>query len=113
MITAVITNHNYGRYLRKCIESALEYCDEVIVCDDGSTDGSLSLIAEYPQVIVEINKQASGCPVWGSNRGIELATKDRIIFLDADGKTKYHVVDGELYVNDDWEEYRHEQSEPY
>ena len=83
-ITAVITNHDYGRYLRKCLDSAAEFCDEVLVYDDGSTDDSLSIIAEYPSVNVVSREGASGDPVWGSNHGIQDATSTHLIFLDSD-----------------------------
>lgn len=82
-ITAVVTNHNYARYLPECLESALRFCDEVLVYDDGSTDDSLEVLSRYP-VKVTHREDATGSPVWGSNLGIEQATCDRLIFLDAD-----------------------------
>ena len=42
-VSIIITNYNYGRFLRSAIESALSQTDaplEVIVVDDGSTDGT-------------------------------------------------------------------------
>ena len=83
-LTAVITNHNYGRFLRRCIESAIPYCDEILVYDDGSTDDSLAVLAEYPNVKVTHRDDATGDPIWGSNLGIEDATSTHLIFLDAD-----------------------------
>lgn len=84
-ITAVITNHNYGRYLVQCIDSALTYCDEVLVYDDGSTDDSLDVLKQYGASIgVTHRHTASGDPIWGSNCGITDATSDYVIFLDAD-----------------------------
>jgi glycosyltransferase involved in cell wall biosynthesis len=45
-VTIVIANYNYGEYVVKAIESALNqtYPCRVVVVDDGSTDGSLSKI---------------------------------------------------------------------
>ena len=43
LVSIVITNYNYGRYLRAAIDSALAQTYphvEVIVVDDGSTDDS-------------------------------------------------------------------------
>lgn len=82
-ITAIVTNHDYARYLPECLESALRFCDEVLVYDDGSTDDSLEVISRYPVTCVH-QDEASGAPVWGSNLGIEQATCDHLIFLDAD-----------------------------
>ena len=82
-LTAIVTNHDYAHFLPQCIESALTYCDEVLVYDDGSTDDSLSVLARYP-VTVTHRETASGTPVWGSNKGIKDATSTHLIFLDAD-----------------------------
>lgn len=82
-LTAVVTNHNYARFLRKCIDTATRWCDEVLVYDDGSTDESMSVLSEYG-VTVTRREEPSGGPVWGSNLGIEEATCSHLIFLDAD-----------------------------
>ena len=50
MISIVINNFNYGRYVGAAIESALGQTHtetEVLVVDDGSTDESRSVIARY------------------------------------------------------------------
>lgn len=84
-LTAVVTNHDYARYLPRCVESALEYCDEVLVYDDGSTDESMEVLASYgDRIRVTRRDEATGDPVWGSNLGISRATGSHLIFLDAD-----------------------------
>ena len=50
LITVYITNHNYEKYLNKSINSVLKqtYTNyELIIIDDGSTDGSKKLIKKY------------------------------------------------------------------
>jgi glycosyltransferase involved in cell wall biosynthesis len=50
LVSIIINNYNYDRYLRQCIDSALNQTYkniEVIVVDDGSTDDSRALIASY------------------------------------------------------------------
>jgi glycosyltransferase involved in cell wall biosynthesis len=84
-LTAVVTSHNYARFLPQCIDSALKFCDEVLVYDDGSTDESLEVLARYGSRITVVHRdEASGSPVWGSNLGIEQAQSTHLIFLDAD-----------------------------
>lgn len=83
-ITAIITNHDYAKYLPECLDSASRYCDEILVYDDGSTDESLQVLEAYPSVKVTHRKTASGTPVWGSNKGIKDASCTHTIFLDAD-----------------------------
>ncbi|MFC2061362.1 N-acetylneuraminate synthase family protein, partial [Elusimicrobiota bacterium] len=50
IVTVFITNHNYGRYLKKSIDSVLnqklkEF--ELLIIDDGSTDNSKEVIERY------------------------------------------------------------------
>lgn len=84
-LTAIVTAHNYGRYLPDCLDSCREYgVDEVLVYDDGSTDETPQVLARYPEVHVTRRETASGGPVWGSNLGIRDASCTHLIFLDAD-----------------------------
>ena len=49
-ITVYITNYNYGKYIKKAIESVLiqtETDNEIIIIDDGSNDDSKSIIETY------------------------------------------------------------------
>ena len=90
----VINNHNYERFLVESIESALgqSYRDtEVVVVDDGSSDGSPAIIKSYGRRIRPVLKQNGG---QGSalNAGFAAASGDVIIFLDADDALHPHAV---------------------
>ncbi|HEY9153581.1 MAG TPA: glycosyltransferase [Opitutaceae bacterium] len=55
--SVLINNYNNERYLRACVDSALNQtqpADEVVVYDDGSTDGSLDILRSYGNRIVLI-----------------------------------------------------------
>ncbi|MCW5983237.1 MAG: glycosyltransferase family 2 protein [Bryobacteraceae bacterium] len=56
---------------------------EVIVIDDGSTDGTARLLAASEGRIRRL-RQANAGPSAARNRGLELAAGDAIAFLDAD-----------------------------
>tara|TARA_B100000902_G_C27069419_1_gene793240 strand:- start:372 stop:584 length:213 start_codon:yes stop_codon:yes gene_type:complete len=50
LVTVYITNHNYGKFISKSIESVLKQTYQkfqLIIIDDGSTDNSFKLIQQY------------------------------------------------------------------
>jgi glycosyltransferase involved in cell wall biosynthesis len=85
VISIVINNFNYGRYVGVAIESALEQTHtetEVLVVDDGSSDESRSVIARYDGIRT-ILKSNGGQPS-AFNAGFAASTGEIVIFLDAD-----------------------------
>lgn len=85
-ISVVIPSFGQAQYLEQCIQSVLSQtrpADEVIVVDDGSTDGSLEIARKYEprvKVIAQVNKGLASA----RNTGIMNTTGDYIFFLDAD-----------------------------
>lgn len=85
-ISVVITNYNYGRYLRDAIESALNQsypAVEVVVVDDGSVDNSRDVIGEYEGRVVAVLKENGG-QASSFTAGFDSSHGDAVIFLDAD-----------------------------
>lgn len=85
-MSVVITNHNYERFVAEAIDSALGQRDadaELVVVDDGSTDGSRTVIESYRSDVTVVEKSNGG---QGSavNAGFGACTGDAVIFLDAD-----------------------------
>lgn len=86
VISIIINNYNYGRYLAAAIDSALHQNDctaEVIVVDDGSTDHSREVIARYGERIIPILK-GNGGQASALNAGFARSSGEIILFLDAD-----------------------------
>jgi hypothetical protein len=89
-VSIVITNYNYRRFLGIALSSALgqrEAAVEVIVVDDGSTDGSRDLIAGHDgtfQVILQENLGQTAA----MNAGFAAATGDAVLFLDSDDELR-------------------------
>ncbi len=83
--SVVVVNFNYARFLGAAIDSALEQgaAVEVIVVDDGSTDGSADVIRSYGSRITALVK-SNGGQASAFNAGVGVSTGDVVCFLDAD-----------------------------
>ena len=80
---------NVEYYLEECIESILsqDYADiEVILIDDGSTDGSGDIAGKYAKVdyrVRVVHKKNEGVSV-ARNTGLKIAQGKYVVFIDAD-----------------------------
>jgi glycosyltransferase involved in cell wall biosynthesis len=86
LVSVLITNYNYARYLPAAIDSALGQTYphvEVIVVDDGSTDESAAVIASYGDRVTAV-VQSNGGPAAAFNRAFQLSGGELICILDAD-----------------------------
>jgi Glycosyltransferases involved in cell wall biogenesis len=85
-VSAAIITHNRAHFLPDAIESILgqTFRDlELIVVDDGSTDGTREAIAPYLDRIRYIRREHGGKAV-ARNTAVQLATGDFIAFCDSD-----------------------------
>jgi glycosyltransferase involved in cell wall biosynthesis len=86
LITVLITNYNYGRYVGAAIESALAQSYEpveVVVVDDGSVDNSKTVISRYGSAVTPVYKHNHG-QASAFNVGVSRSDGAFIAFLDAD-----------------------------
>jgi glycosyltransferase involved in cell wall biosynthesis len=84
-VSVLICTYNYARYLPQCLASVLNQThppDEVIVIDDGSTDGTADVMREFPEVCYVYQENAGKAVAFG--RAFSLSTGDIIFHLDAD-----------------------------
>jgi glycosyltransferase involved in cell wall biosynthesis len=84
-ISVIIPVFNGGRKIRRCVRALqrqrTKRTYEIIVVDDGSTDGSLQCIKGNG---VRIFKQANQGPAAARNLGVEKARGKIVLFTDAD-----------------------------
>lgn len=87
--SVIITNHNYEKFLGRCIRSCLNQSMpdedyEVIVVDDASTDKSREVIESFGDEIVPIFLKKNCGVAYASNEGIKKAKGMFIMRVDAD-----------------------------
>lgn len=85
-VSVIIPVYNGIRYIDEAVQSALDQDHpekEVVVVDDGSTDGTLDRLRAYGSSIRLIAQKNAG-PPGARNNGLRAATGDYVAFLDAD-----------------------------
>lgn len=100
LITVIVPVYNVKNYLNACINSILEqtYSNlEIILVDDGSTDGSQDICDFYAKkdIRVKVFHTKNGGVARARNIGLEHATGDFISFIDSDdviNKSFYTVM---------------------
>src|SRR6185503_20230064 len=86
LVSVVIPVFNGERFLREAVESVLiqQYAPvEIIVVDDGSTDGTANVARSLPETVRYLYQTNQG-PAAARNRGIEQAKGSLVAFADAD-----------------------------
>lgn len=104
LLTIVIANYNYGRFLPSAIESVIQQCDapallegravlpikgsdkfvELIVCDAASTDNSLDVIGKYEGHLSWWCSEKDGGQSCAFNKGFHRARGRWLTWLNAD-----------------------------
>lgn len=89
ILSIIIPVYNVESYIKECLDSIVKYIGndvEIIIVNDGSTDGSLIICEDYEskyndvRVITQTNQGLSGA----RNTGIKYSQGDYILFLDSD-----------------------------
>jgi len=86
-VSAIIVTYNRLKFIRRAIDSVLAQTipvDEIIVVDDGSTDGTAAAIGEWFGPAVKVVRQENGGVGVARRTGVLEATGDWIAFLDSD-----------------------------
>ena len=86
LVSVIITNYNYEKYLARTIDSVLQQnypVKELIVVDDGSTDNSCQIINGYGSRIISIFQENRGMTS-ATNAGFSASRGDIIFILDSD-----------------------------
>jgi glycosyltransferase involved in cell wall biosynthesis len=88
-ISFVLPVFNVQAYLRKCLDSILNQTRtdfEIVIVDDGSTDGSLSICRDYANrdARVSVHSQENQGQGVARNRGVDIARGRYVCYVDPD-----------------------------
>gem|GEM_PF-3008038 len=84
-----------GRAVKSALAQTYPRC-EVIVVDDGSTDQTLEVLADYGELI-NVVRQSDNCGRSAArNIGLKHASGEFIVFLDADDTLLPHMVEQQI-----------------
>jgi glycosyltransferase involved in cell wall biosynthesis len=86
LISCIVPVFNGEKYLTEALDSILAQTYrplEIIVADDGSTDGTAGLAANYGDGIKYIRQDHAGAPI-ARNLGLNIAKGEFVAFLDVD-----------------------------
>ena len=94
-VSIIIVNYNTLHVLQPCLDSIVEHTKdidyEIIVVDNGSTDGSVEALSKDRRVTFVPTGENLGFGK-ANNRGLELAHGDYVFFLNSDTLLKNNAI---------------------
>lgn len=84
----LIPTYNNAKTIEGVILSSLEYCDDIILVNDGCTDNTKDILVKYPQLTIvthEVNKGKGVGLRNGFAKAVEMGF-DYVISIDSDGQ---------------------------
>ncbi|MGN0157315.1 MAG: glycosyltransferase family 2 protein [Lachnospiraceae bacterium] len=96
-VSVIVPMYNAERYLRRCLDSILSQTFtefELLLIDDGSTDKTDVIAKEYCERDSRVRyiRQENAGPDYARKRGIEEATGEYLMFVDADDYIRIDMI---------------------
>lgn len=82
-VSVIVTTRDSARTLKQCLESVRSQsypCVELVVVDNGSTDGTATIAARYADVLVDVGPERSA----QRNRGVAESSGEYVLIVDSD-----------------------------
>lgn len=87
-IVVIVPTYNNSKTLQRVLDGVLEYTDDILVVNDGSTDATSEILKKYPQILqihLPENKGKGNALAVGFRKAKELEFKNAIT-IDSDGQ---------------------------
>ena len=97
-ISVIIPVFNTTKFLKKCVDSVINQTYknlEIILVDDGSTDGSEKICDDYSKIdnrVIVVHKQNGGLSS-ARNTGLEKASGEFVAFADSDDYLQENMIE--------------------
>jgi glycosyltransferase involved in cell wall biosynthesis len=93
-VSVVICNYNYDRYLEQALQSVVAQTRacEIIVVDDGSTDGSRAILERWRDRVTVVLQDNAGQRA-AYNTGLSRCSGEVVLFLDSDDALEPQAVE--------------------
>lgn len=97
-VSVVVPVYNVEKYLARCLDSLIAQTErnlEIICVDDGSTDASGSILADYAakDPRIQVMTQPNAGQAVARNRGMDAATGEFLCFVDSDDAAHPRLVE--------------------
>ena len=105
LVSIIVPIYNVAPYLKECLNSIIKQTYphlEIILVDDGSSDGSGAICDEYASKdnrIRVVHQENKGVSV-ARNQGLNIATGEFISFVDSDDKIDLQTIAGYMELFD-------------
>lgn len=97
-VSVIVAIYNSEKYISDCVKSIIEQSYdnlEIILVDDGSTDGSLSLCKSFEQADrrIKVFNFENGGVSKARNEGFKLCSGDYVLFVDSDDSLEKQMIE--------------------
>jgi glycosyltransferase involved in cell wall biosynthesis len=105
LVSVIIVNYNYGRYLKQAVDSVFEQTYpniECIIIDNASTDDSADVIlaiSKQYQGITILRRSNNGGQSTATIEGFEASSGEYVVFIDADDVLLPSFLETHIFVH--------------
>lgn len=99
MVSVIMPVYNNEKFVSQAVQSVLNQTIsdlELIIIDDGSTDGTRNVIESFSDERIKYHYQENAGPGAGRNNGMSLSKGEFIAFIDSDDMYKPNKLERQI-----------------